>query len=59
MSTLDIINAAANEDPSTFRDELSAELNNRIAAAIELKRQEVATNMFGSIDDDSEEGDDE
>lgn len=58
MSTLDIINAAASADPAKFRDELSSELNDRIAAAIEMKRQEVATNMFGSIEDD-EEGDDE
>jgi hypothetical protein len=59
MSTIDILNAAVEKDPSAFASAVELELNTRIADAIEDRRKEVASTMFDLDDDDNDDGDDD
>lgn len=58
MSITDAIKAAAEGKPNDFSAEIEAVLNDRLADAIEQKRMEFASAMFGD-DEDEEEFDEE
>ena len=49
------IQAAANQDAAEFRDAIGAALASKIEDALELKKIEIASNMFNSQEEASAE----
>ena len=51
----DLIKFSSNQKPIDFEDAFKAVLQDRVASAIEGKKQEIAMNMFGNRSDETEE----
>jgi len=51
----DLIKFSSNQKPIDFEDAFKAILQDRVASAIEGKKQEIAMNMFGNRYDETEE----
>jgi len=51
----DLIKFSSNQKPIDFEDAFKAILQDRVASAIEGKKQEIAMNMFGNRSDETEE----
>jgi hypothetical protein len=49
------IQAAANKDANAFRDAIGAALATKIEDALELKKIEIASNMFNQSEEQSEQ----
>lgn len=49
------IQSAADENASGFRDAIAAALAHKIQDALELKRMEIASNMFNSEEEPAEQ----
>jgi hypothetical protein len=50
----DLIKFSSNQKPIDFEDAFKAVLQDRVASAIEGKKQQMAMNMFGNPSDDYE-----
>ena len=56
MSTIeDIINAAKEESPSNFQTAFNDLLLNKIADAVQARKQEIAQNFFNQEEDSAEQ----
>jgi len=49
------IQSASNQDANGFREAINAALANKIQDALELKRVEIASNMFNSEEEPAEQ----
>jgi hypothetical protein len=54
----DLIKFSSNQKPIDFEDAFKAVIQNKVAAAIENKKNEIAQNMFGNPSDEVETDDD-
>lgn len=52
---VDLINFSSSQKPLEFGDAFKTIMQDRVAAAIEAKKQEVAATMFNQVNDDEYE----
>lgn len=52
---VDLINFSSSQKPLEFGDAFKSIMQDRVSAAIEVKKQEVAATMFNQVDDAEED----